>query len=81
VHAKNNSGDVPDTHSVGSIGNLDLGVFAITEITTTHTDAVPPMHLVTGPPNPTYAGLQSCRTPTVSLTGLAGLARWQSLSA
>jgi hypothetical protein len=40
VLAKNNSGDVPNTHSVGSIGNLDLGVFAITEITTKHAAAV-----------------------------------------
>jgi hypothetical protein len=79
VLAKNNSGNVLDTHSVGSIGNLDLCVFAITEITTKHAAAVPPMHLVTGTPNPAYAGLQSCYTPTMPLTRFAVLARWQSL--
>jgi hypothetical protein len=30
------------------------------------------MHLVTGTPNPAYAGLQSCYTPTMPLTRFAG---------
>jgi len=39
-----NSGKVCDTDSVGSTGNLNLGVFAIPEIATEHSFAVAPGH-------------------------------------
>jgi len=75
----NNSGEVADTHSVGSIDNLDFAVFAIAEITAKHANAVPPFHLVSGRPSAPYAMSQSCRTPPVLLTRLARFVRWQSL--
>ena len=44
------SGKVPDTHSIGSISDHDLGVFTVTNIATENTDAVPPAHPVPGTP-------------------------------
>lgn len=75
----NNSGEVPDTHSVGPVGNDNLGVFTVTEIAMKGTDAVPPTHLVPRTPNMTYAGLRG-RRPSAPLTSLARLTGWQSLS-
>ena len=73
------SGKVPDTHSVGSICDHDLGVFTVTNIATENTDAVPPAHLVPRTPKAANQGLHKCRGPSVPLTCLAPLAAWQSL--
>ena len=73
------SSKVPDTHSVGSICDHDLGVFTVTHIATENTNAVPPAHPVSRMPKPANQGLQRCRGPRVSLTCLAPLAAWQSL--
>ena len=73
------SGKVPDTHSVGSIGDQDLDVFTITNIPMKNTDAVTPAHSIPRTPKAAYPGLQRCRASSVPLTGLARLAAWQSL--
>ena len=73
------SGKVPDTHSVGSICDHNLGVFVVTKIAMENTDAVPPAHPVPRMPKAAYPGLQRCRAPRVPLTCLARLAAWQSL--
>src|SRR5258705_11929058 len=73
------SGKLPDTHSVGSICDHDLGVFTVTKIATENTDAVPPAHPVPGTPKAANQGLRRCRAPSVSLTCLAWLAAGQSL--
>ena len=73
------SGKVPDTHSVGSICDQNLGVFVVTKIAMENTDAVPPAHPVPRMPKAAYPGLQRCRAPRVPLTCLARLAAWQSL--
>jgi hypothetical protein len=44
-------GKVPETHSVGSVGDHNLGVFAITKIALKITDTVPPTHFLSGAPN------------------------------
>ena len=43
--SKGNSGKVPKTHSVGSVRDHGLGVFAITEIALKITNAVAPTEL------------------------------------
>ena len=68
-------------HSVGAIGNHNLGVFIVTEIAIENTGAVPPAHPLPRTPKPAYPGLQRCRAPGVPLTCLARLAAWQSLCA
>jgi hypothetical protein len=73
------SGKVPDTHSIGSISDHDLGVFTVTNIATEDTDAVPPADPVPRTPNAANQGLQTCRAPSVPLTCLAPLAAWQAL--
>ena len=75
-YSADHSGKIRDTHSVGSIGNFNLAVFAITEIATENADAVPPTHLVTGAPNRAEASLHRCRTPTMPLTRLTRRACW-----
>jgi hypothetical protein len=72
----NNSDKVSDTHSVGSVGNDNLGVFTITKITVKITNTVPPTHLVPRTPNMTYMGLQRRCSPGASLTRLTRLAGW-----
>lgn len=52
-----NSGKVPKTHSVGAVGDHNLGVFAITEIALKIANAVPPTHFISGPPNTAYVDL------------------------
>jgi hypothetical protein len=52
-----NSGKVPKTHSVGSVGDHNLGVFAITEIALKIAHAVPPTHFISGAPNTAYVDL------------------------
>jgi hypothetical protein len=51
------SGKVPKTHSVGSVGDHNLGVFTITEIALKIANAVPPTHLISGAPNAAYVDL------------------------
>jgi hypothetical protein len=72
-----NSGKLLDAHSVGSIRDLDFGVFAVANVATEDANAFAPMHLVTRIPDASYAGLQRLGAPTVSLTGLARLPSWQ----
>ena len=71
-------GKVADTHSIGSISYLNLGMFAVAEITAKYADPFPPAHLIAGTQNTPYKGLQGCRAPTVPLTGLARFSRGQS---
>src|SRR5438046_10429945 len=78
-HRSGTSGKVPDTHSVGSICDHNLGVFVVSKIAMENTDAVPPAHPVPRMPKAAYPGLQRCRAPRVPLTCLARLAAWQSL--
>jgi len=73
------SGKVPDTHSIGSISDHDLGVFTVTNIATENTDAVTPAHPVPRTPKAANQGLHICRAPSVPLTCLAPLAAWQAL--
>jgi hypothetical protein len=73
------SGKIPNTHSIGSIGYPNFGVFAVGEIATENAYAVPPTHLVTRTPDLIQSSLQRRRTPTTPLTGLARRACWQSL--
>src|SRR5205085_10568977 len=73
------SGKVPDTHSVGSICDHNLGVFTVTKIAMENANAVPPAHPVPRTPKAAYPRLQRCRTPSMPLTSLARLAAWQSL--
>jgi hypothetical protein len=42
------SGKVLETHSVGSIFDYNLGVFAVPEIALKNTSAAPPAHPVSG---------------------------------
>jgi hypothetical protein len=76
---RNVSVKVHDSHSVGSVGDHDLGVFTVTDITSENTDAVAPAHLVPRTPKAANQGLQRCRGSSVPLTCLAPLAAWQSL--
>ena len=55
--ASKDSGKVPKTHSVGSVGDHNLGVFAITEIALKIASAVPPTHFVSAAPNTAYVDL------------------------
>jgi hypothetical protein len=73
------SGEVPDTHPVGSIYDHDLSVFTITKITMENTDTVSPAHLVSRTPEAAYPRLQRRRGPSAPLTCLARPAAWQSL--
>jgi hypothetical protein len=73
------SGKLPDTHSVGSFCDHNLGVFIVAKIAVENTDAVPPVHSVPRTPKAAYPGLQRCRAPRVPLTRLARLTAWQSL--
>ena len=43
---------------LGSVGDDNLSVFSVAEITMKITSAVPPMHLVPRTPNTAYTGLQ-----------------------
>ena len=73
------SGKLPDTHSVGSFCDNNLGVFIVAKIAMENTDAVPPAHPVPRTPEAACPGLQRCRAPRVPLTRLARLTAWQSL--
>jgi len=55
------SGKIPNTHSIGSIGYPNFGVFAVGEIATENTGAVAPTHLVTETPKPAWSSLQRGR--------------------
>jgi hypothetical protein len=70
---------VLDAHSVGSIGNNDLGVFTVTKIAMEDTSAVASLNAITRTPNAAYLGPQRFRPPIASLTCFAWLAAWQSL--
>jgi hypothetical protein len=74
-----NSSELLDAHPVGSIRDLDFGVFAVANVATEDANAFAPMHLITRIPDASYAGLQRLGAPTVSLTRLARLPGWQSL--
>jgi hypothetical protein len=52
--SKGNSGKVPKTHSVGSVRDHNLGVFAITEIALKITNVVAPTDFISGAPNTAY---------------------------
>jgi len=73
------SGKLPDTHSVGSFCDNNLGVFIVAKIAMENTDAVPPAHPVPRTPEAACPGLERCRAPRVPLTRLARLTAWQSL--
>jgi hypothetical protein len=62
-------------HSVGAIGNHNLGVFIVTEIAMENTGAVPPAHPLPRTPKPAYPWLQRCRASSVPLTCLAPAGR------
>jgi hypothetical protein len=64
-----------DTHSLGSISYLDLGMFLVIEGAAKYPDTFALADLLTGIPNPLNAGLRVCGSPTVPLAGLARLAR------
>ena len=49
--------NIPKTHAVDSLGNHDLGVFTITEITLKIANTVPPTHLISGAANTPYVDL------------------------
>ncbi|MBV9201479.1 MAG: hypothetical protein JOY83_17490 [Alphaproteobacteria bacterium] len=70
------SGKLPDTHSIGSIGDHDLGVFSVTKVAMKNTNPVTPAHSIPGTPNPADLRLQTCRAPRMPLTFLARLAAW-----
>jgi len=61
---------------VSPIADLDLGMFAVAEIATEDTNAVPPMHLVPHMPMADGEGTRRCRVPTTALAGFARLTRW-----
>jgi hypothetical protein len=71
------SSKVVDAHTIGSIRDFDLGMFAVADIAAEYADAFTPVHLVTRMPDATDAGLQGLGAPAVSLTGLAWFPRWQ----
>ena len=73
------SGKLPDTHSVGSFCDNDLGVFIVTKIAMENTNAVPPAHPVPRTPKAACRGLHRGRAPRVPLTRLSRLTAWQSL--
>ena len=73
------SGKLPDTHSVGSFCDNDLGVFIVTKIAMENTNAVPPAHPVPRTPKAACPGLHRGRAPRVPLTRLSRLTAWQSL--
>jgi hypothetical protein len=74
------SAKVRDTHSVGSIGDHDFGVFAITEIAMKDADAVAPVYLLPRTPSAPNRGHYYSCAPGAPLTRLARLAGWQALS-
>ena len=73
------SGKLPDTHSVGSICDHNLGVFVVTKIAMENTNAVPPADPVPRTPKAACPGLHQGRAPRVPLTRLSRLTTWQSL--
>jgi hypothetical protein len=75
----NNSGKLPETHSVRSFCDHNLGVFIVTKVALKNTEAVPPAHPVPRMPNAAYPELRRCRAPRVPLTFLARLTTGQSL--
>ena len=60
-----NWGKVRKTHSVGSVGDHNLGVFTIADVALKNANAVPPTHFISGAPN----------TLTETCEGIAGRAR------
>jgi len=44
-------------HSVGSVGDHNLGVFTVTEIALKRANTVPPTHFISGAPNTADADL------------------------
>ena len=47
----------PQTHSVGSVGDHNLGVVTITDVALKNASAVPPTHFISGAPNTAYVDL------------------------
>ena len=78
--ASRSLGKISKTHPVGSVGDHNLGVFAITEIALKIANAVPPTHFISGLPNTGYVDLCRRRPSGTPLTCFARLARRQSLS-
>ena len=72
-------GKLRETHTVGSICDHDFAVFAVTNIATENTDAVPPAHALPRMPKAVNQGWQRRRGPRVPLTCLASLTARQSL--
>ena len=67
---------VPDTHSIGSITDHDLGVFPVTKLAIKNTNALTPVNLIPATPNAADLRFQRCRAPRMPLTFLARLAAW-----
>jgi hypothetical protein len=55
--ASSDSGNAPKTHSVGSVGDHNLGMFTITEIALKITNSVPPTHFISEVPDTAYVNL------------------------
>jgi hypothetical protein len=79
VYSPQASGKLPDTHSVGSFCDNNLGVFMVIKIAMENTDAVPPAHPVPRTPKAARPGLHRGRAPRVPLTRLTRLTTGQSL--
>jgi hypothetical protein len=77
--SKGNSGKVPETHSLGLVGDHNLGVF-ITEIALKIANAVRPTHFISRVPNAAYVDWCRRHPSGAPLTCLARIARRQSLS-
>jgi hypothetical protein len=67
------SGKIPETHSVGSIGDDNLGVFIVVEMPMEIADASTPAHRIPQIPD---AGYRRCHSPSVPLARLARRAGW-----
>jgi hypothetical protein len=74
VSGANKSGKLADTHPIRSISYLDLGVFAVADVTAKYPDAFTPADLIAWIPNALW-GLQGCSASTMPLTSLAWFAR------
>jgi hypothetical protein len=72
------SDQVRDADTISPLGDDDLGVLTIVQITMKCADPVTPTHLIPGTPNVTYAGLWG-RPPGTPLTCFARLSGRQSL--
>ena len=70
------SGKIPDTHSVGSVGYDNLGVFIVVQMPMEIADASTPAHRISQTPDAGYLDLRRCHSSSVPLTRLARRAAW-----